>query len=1303
MNEWYRLISASNEGVSARAYHVETYERNGQLQAKVIWKTCRVISFDEVDEKFRVVFSSDIPFHSPNGSGPETSASMDTTALSLERLFVCFDAEDPLLYCDRLHDALEMKTEILARAALNLYVDSMPVDNLRPLDSTQVNRILKGAMNSDKLRENSDLDTNTMVQQFNLNHMRTLNQLILANIFDTQSNDISVMSTVCADASLFVHADEMFPHCEPQLSNADTPFAEKLQTFRFNALWSKQEPILIIRSIQSENETLDSLSFFTFQEKTVKLEEYTAAMQQSAVALSIMVKETWMNAVVHSVRLNLKDIKKGWFNLEESNLEVYNFSKLKKFLYRINFMMEDTLRNFCRRIVTTYAQSVMSFCPERVLIHSNDKVEIEGGRSPLFSIEIKFINPTADEPASFVYSSSIEAITDALMAPMEQIFELLKGIVKVERRVMKKLFWSHDPVMHVPQSQEDWVNDMRQEMHEAMKIALEPMNSYLYTLNEFMELISIDIKSYAEEAEQKFCPNPETFKLDELCELAQKHAAESESVFTKLPSFCSLGLVIIDGRSIKTLLANKHKTIATKLYEVLQRKTLEYAESINNEFQDMFGELIIVPSNIEQVAERREFIVTLDNRINGQLPFITKCDTHFGLLEQSQWKIPVEAMDMRWDVLFWPSKMYNEISKVEKNLRVVEFNFKKHMEEEQADFSGELANLKSDVNQLQTLTVLSDAAKNAETVRRIKNGLAQADEKAKQFNSREVLFNSPITEYDELSATTKLFEPFYDLWDCADNWLSNKEVWTFGAFETLDSDAVEGSVSTLLRNLTKSAKTFDKMGLSSVNEIAATIRKEVDEFKPKVPIITALRNPGMRERHWEELATGLSITFPAKEELTLQALIDLGLLTNLEKVEKAAEKASKEFGIETALDKMEAAWEPVILFVEMYKETGTSILKGVDEYMALLDEHITMTQAMAFSAFKGPFEDRIDNWNNSLATISEVIDEWIVLQRNWLYLQPIFDSADIQKQLPQESKRFTTVDKYWRTTMSAAIKGVKAVKFCDDVRLLERFKEGNKLLEMVQKGLADYLQTKCAGFSRFYFLSNDELLEILSETKDPLRVQPHLRKCFEGIKTVDFQEDLTITGMSSPEGEKVPFVKPVDPKNKNIENWMGELKDAMIAGVRDNMVKAVTEYPTIARTEWIQRWAAQCVLNGSQLHWTREVEQALTESGNKGCYNYYDQLVQQLSDMVILIRGKISKLGRITIGALAVIDVHARDVQKKMADAGVSSVHDFDWMAQMRYYWIDGDFLEVQISLHECIMCIFLPLFILIMIMLLVE
>ena len=55
--------------------------------------------------------------------------------------------------------------------------------------------------------------------------------------------------------------------------------------------------------------------------------------------------------------------------------------------------------------------------------------------------------------------------------------------------------------------------------------------------------------------------------------------------------------------------------------------------------------------------------------------------------------------------------------------------------------------------------------------------------------------------------------------------------------------------------------------------------------------------------------------------------------------------------------------------------------------------------------------------------MSEVLDEWVAVQRAWLYLQPIFDSPDINKQLPLEGKRFANVDKHWRATMAAAAAG----------------------------------------------------------------------------------------------------------------------------------------------------------------------------------------------------------------------------------------------------------------------------------------
>lgn len=56
----------------------------------------------------------------------------------------------------------------------------------------------------------------------------------------------------------------------------------------------------------------------------------------------------------------------------------------------------------------------------------------------------------------------------------------------------------------------------------------------------------------------------------------------------------------------------------------------------------------------------------------------------------------------------------------------------------------------------------------------------------------------------------------------------------------------------------------------------------------------------------------------------------------------------------------------------------------------------------------------VQKWEHNLAIVGEVLEEWMSVQRKWLYLEGIFVGGDIRHQLPEEAKKFDSIDASYR-------------------------------------------------------------------------------------------------------------------------------------------------------------------------------------------------------------------------------------------------------------------------------------------------
>ena len=217
----------------------------------------------------------------------------------------------------------------------------------------------------------------------------------------------------------------------------------------------------------------------------------------------------------------------------------------------------------------------------------------------------------------------------------------------------------------------------------------------------------------------------------------------------------------------------------------------------------------------------------------------------------------------------------------------------------------------------------------------IKKKLEVAEATKEDMNIKEALVGWDPTEFEDLASAKEKLDPYEKLWKLVDDQQKANNKWTKTSLfkGELKPEEVETDVSTYWRLAFKLKAIFEQDNLSKPATVAAKLKSDLDAFKENVPLLHAMCNPGLRDRHWKEISTVIGFQFEPEPSMNLQRVLDMDLGTYVTEISDIAESAGKEFQIENGLAAQKGEWAPVNIEFKPWAETGTYIVAGqsVDE------------------------------------------------------------------------------------------------------------------------------------------------------------------------------------------------------------------------------------------------------------------------------------------------------------------------------------------------------------------------------------
>ncbi|CCE82560.1 Piso0_002290 [Millerozyma farinosa CBS 7064] len=461
---------------------------------------------------------------------------------------------------------------------------------------------------------------------------------------------------------------------------------------------------------------------------------------------------------------------------------------------------------------------------------------------------------------------------------------------------------------------------------------------------------------------------------------------------------------------------------------------------------------------------------------------------------------------------------------------------------------------------------------------------------------------------------------------------------------------------------------------------------KIKQYLQNIAFISELKNSSLKERHWKLIRQNLNLDPMPYDSLTLSNIWELNFSLNSQFLRNIMTQASNEKIIDDTLRQIENNWASTTF--ETFSYRNKSLL--VKNWGTLFDQcnsDLNALESMRNSAFYSTFENQIIEKQEKLTRLSILFDVWIEVQRQWAYLDSIFDenNKDLLRMLPVEASRFSSLSTELNNILKRAY-NYKNVTGVLGIPYLHEFMENSlQSLNRTRRSLSEYLENERLTFPRFYFIGNEDLLDLIGSGTDIIRINKHIGKMFQNISHLGYDtENRELISLNDYNGESMKLNNPISlPEKQSISDALLELdmeiKNTLADLITANLNTSSAFYQHSASEEHLFKFIAelpsQVVTLCFQITFTKRTESAIADNTIPQLYSLCEHLVTKVSHFVSM---DISNAVRLKLENLIIELINERETLQAILNTDSTEEIGFIWSIQQRFYFKhqEKDFLK---------------------------